>query len=93
MYECNGSHAKLMRLPMKSVTYFACGPLYSYLDGCLKNEIYHKYPRFIAGSITIEPQHDKTNKMISALSKDSDQPGHLPSLISLHCSHEEALGP
>ena len=32
--------------------------------------------------------HDKTNKMICAPSKDkniSDQPGHLPSLISLHC--------
>ena len=23
----------------------------------------------------------------------TDQPGHLPSLISLHCPHEEALGP
>ena len=26
-------------------------------------------------------------------SKDSDQPGHLPSLISLRCPHEETLGP
>ena len=25
--------------------------------------------------------------------KDSDQPGHRPSLISLRCPHEEALGP
>ena len=28
-----------------------------------------------------EPQHDKTNKMTVAPSEDSDQPGHLPSLI------------
>ena len=49
-----------------------------------------------------EPQQDKTNKMTCAPSKDSDQPGLLPSLISLastqsdqslHCPHEEALGP
>ena len=26
-----------------------------------------------------------------APSEDSDQPGHPPSLISLHCPHEEAL--
>ena len=30
---------------------------------------------------TFEPQHDKTNKMTSAPSKDSDQPGYPPSLI------------
>ena len=28
-----------------------------------------------------EPPHDKTNKMICAPSKESDQPGHPPSLI------------
>ena len=28
-----------------------------------------------------EPPHDKTNKMACAPSKDSDQPGHPPSLI------------
>ena len=28
-----------------------------------------------------EPPHDKTNKMACAPSEDSDQPGHLPSLI------------
>ena len=28
-----------------------------------------------------EPPHDKTNKMTCVPSKDSDQPGHLPSLI------------
>ena len=31
--------------------------------------------------IIIEPQHDKTNNVACALSEDSDQPGHLPSLI------------
>ena len=30
---------------------------------------------------TNEPPHDKTNKMVCAPSKDSDQPGHLPGLI------------
>ena len=53
---------------------------------------------------TFEPPHDKTNKMACAPSEDSDQPGHLPSLIrvawasaqsdqSLRCPHEESLGP
>ena len=41
-----------------------------------------------------ESQHDKTNKMTCAPSEDSDQPGHPTSLIkSLHCPHEESLGP
>ena len=30
---------------------------------------------------TLEPPHDKTNKMACAPSEDSDQPGHPPSLI------------
>ena len=30
--------------------------------------------------------HDKTNKMACAPSEDSDQPGHLSSLISLRCA-------
>ena len=30
-----------------------------------------------------EPPHDKTNKIICGPRKDSDQPGHLPSLISV----------
>ena len=37
----------------------------------------------------IELQHNKTNKMTCAPSEDSDQ----PDLISLHCPHEETLGP
>ena len=30
-----------------------------------------------------EPEHDKTNKITCVCSKDSDQPGHLPSPISV----------
>ena len=32
-------------------------------------------------SLKFEPHHDKTNKVASAPSEDSDQPGHLPRLI------------
>ena len=35
----------------------------------------------ICSSQPFEPLHDKTNKMTCASSKDSDQPGHPPSLI------------
>ena len=49
---------------------------------------------FLADAETkTEPRHDKTNKMIRAPSEDSDQPGHLPSLLSLRCPHEKSLGP
>ena len=46
----------------------------------------------------VELPHYKTNKMACAPSEDSDQPGRLPSLIgqsdqSIHCLHEENLGP
>ena len=40
-----------------------------------------------------EPAQDKTYKMACAPSKDLDQPGHMPSLVSLCCLHEESLGP
>ena len=40
-----------------------------------------------------EPAPDKTNRMACACSKDSDQPGHPPSPISLCFRHEESLGP
>ena len=43
--------------------------------------------------IKYEPPHDKTNKMICLPIEDSDQPGHLPCLISLCCPHEATLGP
>ena len=45
------------------------------------------------GHSRIEPPHDKTNIMACAASEDSDQPGHLPSLISLRCPHKESFGP
>ena len=35
----------------------------------------------------IEPPHDKTSKMICAPSKDSDQPGHPPSLTRVFAVH------
>ena len=38
-----------------------------------------------------EPKNDKTNKMTSVPSEDSDQPEHPPSLISLCCLHEDTL--
>ena len=34
-----------------------------------------------------EPPDDKTNKMACAPSKDSGQPGHLPSLIRVFTVH------
>ena len=42
--------------------------------------------------LQLELPHGKTNKMTRASSKDSDQPGHPPVLISLRCLHEQALG-
>ena len=46
--------------------------------------------RFLQKELPIyEPVHDKTNKMTSAPSEDSDQPGHPPRLISHCCLHEE----
>ena len=35
----------------------------------------------------LETGHDKTNKMAFAPSKDSDQPGHPPSLIRVFAVH------
>ena len=42
---------------------------------------------------SVELQHNKTNKMTCVPGKDSDQPGHPPSRISLHWVHEETLDP
>ena len=41
---------------------------------------------FVA-TTTFEPPHDTTNKMACAPSKDSDQPGHPPSLIRVFAVH------
>ena len=37
--------------------------------------------------------HNKTNEMTCIPSKDSDQPGHPPSLIRLPCLHQETFVP
>ena len=39
---------------------------------------------------SLEPPHDKTNKTACAPSKDSDQPGHLPSLIIIFAHMKKA---
>ena len=65
---------------------------YSLLEGKITliysqmTELYTKIPlsarlRAYVWKKTSEPLHDKTNKMACAPSEDSDQPGHLPSLI------------
>ena len=43
--------------------------------------VYHFFCMFQMRTISCEPPHDKTNEMACAPSEDSDQPGHLPSLI------------
>ena len=45
--------------------------LHSFFEWCVEYVVF----------ILNEPQHDKTNKMTCAPSKDSDHPGHRPSLI------------
>ena len=55
--------------------------------GCFAKQLHQYMGRKLQfddlGSIRkkIEPAHDRTNKMACAHSEDSDQPGHLPSLI------------
>ena len=44
-------------------------------------------------TVWIELPHDKTNKMACAPSEDSDQPGHLPSLIRVFAVRMMKLGP
>ena len=46
---------------------------------------------FTLQKVVNEPPHDKTNKIICASTKDSDQPGQ--SDQSLRCPHDERLGP
>ena len=48
--------------------------VYIILRTFTKQELIHTYKIY-------EPPCDKTNKMACALSEDSDQPGHPPSLI------------
>ena len=51
-------------------------------DVAKKNKLYDK--------TTNKPPHDK---VACAPNKDSDQPGHSPSLNNLRCPHEDSLGP
>ena len=39
------------------------------------------------GNKAIQPEQDKTNKMIRAHGEDADQPGHPPSLIRVFAVH------
>ena len=50
-------------------------------DGVRDNVIYWNSFIFQGCKQSYEPPHDKTNKMTVCPSEDSDQPGHLPSLI------------
>ena len=55
-----------------------------FLNCCPLSNIDQKEPQVAKRN---EPPHDKTNKMACASSKDSDQPGHLPSLITVITVH------
>ena len=50
---------------------------------CIVLLVYLEFQRslYFQIAVTNEPPHDKTNKMACAPSEDSDQPGHLPTLI------------
>ena len=50
-------------------------------------------PDVLSGKFVIEPPHDKTNKMTCASIKNSDQPGHPPSLIRVLAVHMKKYGP
>ena len=58
---------------------------------CLLKHMYSTLWIFLSSYVamwsitTFERPHVKTNKVACAPSKNSDQPGHQPSLISLHC--------
>ena len=66
--------------------------IYEIFIDILPNLIANLHTKSCLLSKTNELEHDKTNKMTCAPSEDSDQPGHLPSLISLRCLHEETMG-
>ena len=50
-------------------------------------KLYESFYDYVRKTDEIKPQHVKTNKMTCAPSKDSDQPGHLPSLIRVFTMH------
>ena len=50
-------------------------------------EAHSRCYRSVSRHNPFEPPHDKTNKMTCAPCEDSDQPGHLPSLIRVFAVH------
>ena len=52
-----------------------------------KDNFCEKKPSYSLCIKVIELPHDKTSKMVCVPSKDSDQPGHLPSLIRVFTVH------
>ena len=65
-------------------------------DGAIASWVINQYFRSLIWVYTacpdlsfriLEPPHDKTNKLTFAPSKDSDQPGHPPSLIRVFAVH------
>ena len=49
--------------------------------------MYGQYNKLHRETLLFEPEHDKTNNLTGAPSKDSDQPGHPPSLIRVFSVH------
>ena len=58
---------------------------YQYLQNLLQFKAIFCHQLLVVGSQAIwnKPPHDKMNKMACAPSEDSDQPGYLPSLITV----------
>ena len=52
-----------------------------FLYVCAQMSLEYSEMHVLSLLIQFEPHRDKTNKMACAPSEDSDQPGHLPSLI------------
>ena len=68
---------------MRQVPWFEEANPEEFYPRCYRLSHEEEKAAFIGGySLQIyEPLHDKNNKMICAPIEDSDQPGHLPSLI------------
>ena len=69
-------------LQLSSTTLLMWSSVYFYLLGVM-NLTYRVDARIDVDGSTTKLLHDKTNRMTCTPSEDSDQPGHLPNLISL----------
>ena len=83
--------SSLLDVPAESLSPYCNNPLpkrnMKYLKSRITFKNFDESLGLVPGYfIKYEPPHDKTNKMACAPRKDSDQPGHLPSLISLCCA-------